>query len=103
MRIEKEKVVVLPEVEKICAEFGMDPYTSISEGTLIITCKAKKAEEVVEALAKKGISSSIVGEVVGQRKGIKLLEKGMERTLVHPRVDPFWTAFGRTMEQVAKK
>jgi hydrogenase maturation factor len=103
MRIEKEKIVVLPEVEKICAEFGMDPYTSISEGTLIITCKEKKAEAVIEALVKKGIRSSIVGEVVGQRKGIKLVEKGIERTLEHPRVDPFWTAFGRTMEQVAKK
>jgi len=103
MRIEKEKIVVLPEVEKICAEFGMDPYTSISEGTLIITCKEKKAEAVIEALAKKGIRSSIVGEVVGKRKGIKLVEKGIERPLEHPRVDPFWTAFGRTMEQVAKK
>ncbi len=103
MRIEKEKIVVLPEVEKICAEFGMDPYTSISEGTLIITCKAKKAEAVIEALEKKGIRSSIVGEVVGKRKGIKLVEKGIERPLEHPRVDPFWTAFGRTMEQVAKK
>ncbi len=103
MRIEKEKVIVLPEAERICAEFGMDPYTSISEGTLIITCKAKKAEEVIEALTKKGIRSSIVGEVVGKRKGIKLIEKGAERTLEHPRVDPFWTAFARTLEQVTKK
>jgi hydrogenase expression/formation protein HypE len=103
MRISKEKVVVLPEVEKICAEFGMDPYTSISEGTLIITCKAKKAEAVIEVLAKKGIRSSIVGEVVGQRKGIKLVEKGNERTLEHPRVDPFWTAFGRTLELVTER
>jgi len=103
MRIEKEKVVVLPEVEKICAEFGMDPYSSISEGTLIITCKAKKAEAVIEALVKKGIRSSIVGEVVGQRKGIKLVEKGIERTLEHPRVDPFWTAFARTLELLTKR
>jgi len=44
-----------------------------------------------------------VGEVVGKRKGIKLIERGAERTLEHPRVDPFWMAFGRTMEQVAKK
>jgi len=103
MRIEKEKIIVLPEVERICREFGMDPYCAISEGTLIITCKAKKAEAVIEALAKKDIHSSIVGEVVAQRKGIKLVEKGVERTLEHPKVDPFWTAFGRTMEQVAKK
>jgi len=81
----------------------MDPYCAISEGTLIITCKEKKAEAVIEALVKKGISSSIVGEVVGKRKGIKLVEKGIERTLEHPRVDPFWTAFARTLEQVAKK
>lgn len=103
MRIQKGKIILMPEVERICAGFGMDPYSSISEGTLIITCKEEKAEDVVKALAKKDIHSSIVGEVVGKRKGIKLIEKGIERPLEHPRVDPFWTAFARTLEQVTKK
>jgi hydrogenase expression/formation protein HypE len=103
MRIEKESIIILPEVERICAEFGMDPYSSISEGTLIITCKEKKAGDVVRALTRKDIRSSIVGEIVGKRKGIKLIEKGVERPLEHPGVDPFWTAFARTLEQVTKR
>jgi len=98
MRIEKEKIIVLDEVEKICAKFGMDPYSSISEGTLIITCKEKKVDLLLRKLARKGIPASVVGEVIPQSKGIILVEKGRERPLEHPRVDPFWPAFARALE-----
>jgi hydrogenase maturation factor len=98
MRIEKEKIIVLEEVEKICAKFGMDPYSSISEGTLIITCKEKNVELLLKKLARKGIPASVVGEVIPQSKGIILVEKGRERALKHPRVDPFWPAFARALE-----
>ncbi len=99
VRIQKEKIIVLDEVDKICSMFGMDPYSSISEGTLIITCKEHKAEQVVEKLAKKQIASSIVGEVIPDEKGILLVEGNRERHLEHPRVDPFWTAFDRALRQ----
>ncbi len=98
MRIEKEKIIVLDEVEKICAKFGMDPYSSISEGTLIITCKEKKVDLLLNKLARKKITASVVGEVIPQSKGIILVEKGRERPLEHPRVDPFWPAFARALE-----
>ena len=45
-RIEKEKIVVEEGVAEICRLFGIDPYASISEGTLIIACKAHKAEAI---------------------------------------------------------
>jgi hydrogenase maturation factor len=99
MVIEKEKVLVQEEVAKICDLFGIDPYTSISEGTLIVTCRPHKAERVVSLLEKKSIPSSIVGEVVSARKGIRLIEAGKDRRLEHPRVDPFWAAFGKAAEQ----
>ena len=98
MRIEKEKIIVLDEVEKICAKFGMDPYSSISEGTLIITCKEKKVDLLLRKLARKKIPASVVGEVIPQSKGIILVEKRRERPLEHPRVDPFWPAFARALE-----
>jgi hydrogenase expression/formation protein HypE len=102
MRIEKERIIILDEVDKICAKFGMDPYSSISEGTLIITCKEKKVGPLLTKLAQKKIPASVVGEVIPESKGIVLVEAGKERLLEHPRVDPFWPAFARALEEGKK-
>ena len=102
MRVNKEKIIVLDEVAKICAKFGMDPYSSISEGTLIITCKGKKVERLLRKLAQKSIAASVVGEVIAESKGIILVEDGKEKPLEHPRVDPFWPAFARAIEEGKK-
>jgi hydrogenase expression/formation protein HypE len=93
VRIEKEKIIVEESVPEICRFFGIDPYASISEGTLIMACKPHKAAEVVKKLAGKGIKSSVVGELTAREKGMVLVEKGQEKKLVHPIVDPFWRAF----------
>ncbi len=102
MRVEKEKIIILDEVEKICSKFGMDPYSSISEGTLIITCKEKKVELLLRKLAQKKIPASVVGEVILESKGIILVEKSKEKPLEHPRVDPFWQAFAKALEEGRK-
>ncbi len=93
VRVEKDNIVVEECVPEICQFFGIDPYASISEGTLIISCRAHKADNIVGALAKKGIQSSIVGELTDASKGMTLVESGKERRLLHPIVDPFWRAF----------
>jgi hydrogenase maturation factor len=97
MRIDKEKIVVLDEVRKICDMFRIDPYSSISEGTLLLTCRPHKAAEVVRVLADKGIAASAVGEVTPQEQGMVVHEGTSTRPLVHPRVDPFWAAFNEAI------
>src|SRR4030066_449756 len=52
VRVEKENIVIEDCVPEICRYFGIDPYSSISEGTLIISCREHKARKVVEALTK---------------------------------------------------
>jgi hydrogenase maturation factor len=99
VRVEKEKIVVEESIEEVCRLFNIDPYASISEGTLIIACKEKKAAAVVKALAGKGIKSSIVGELTAKEKGMVLVEKGKEKELKHPIVDPFWRAFYGALEK----
>ncbi len=99
IKVEKEKIVMEDCVREICSYFGIDPYASISEGTLIIACKKKKADQIVKALSKKGISSSVVGEFTKPKEGKILLEKGKKRKLKHPIVDPFWRAFYDTLKE----
>ncbi|MDX9986158.1 MAG: AIR synthase-related protein, partial [Dehalococcoidales bacterium] len=93
VRVELEKIVVEETVKEICNYFQIDPYASISEGTLIILCRPHKADQVVQALAAKGIRSSIAGEMTEASQGMILVKEGKETKLVHPIVDPFWRAF----------
>ena len=102
VRVEKERIVVEDCVTEICRHFGIDPYASISEGTLIIACKDHKAEKVVKALSRKGIKSSIVGELINPKHGMVLVENGKERKLKHPVVDPFWQAFYNALKATPK-
>jgi hydrogenase expression/formation protein HypE len=99
VRVEQEKIVVEDGVREICEYFGIDPYASISEGTLVLTCRAHKADAIISALLKKGIKSSIVGELTRPEKGMVLIKSGQESKLVHPIVDPFWKAFYGALER----
>lgn len=97
--IEKDQIVIEDGVKEICALFGIDPFASISEGTLLLTCRAHKAEAILSALAAKGIKASVAGEITPAGSGMKLVENGQEKPLVHPQVDPFWKAFYNALEK----
>ncbi|MFA9452926.1 MAG: AIR synthase family protein [Candidatus Aminicenantaceae bacterium] len=99
MAIDKDAIFVNPVVDKVCRLFEIDPYSSISEGTLIISCRPHKAEEVIARLGEKDIPASMVGEIVPEAEGMTYSEQGKTHTLEHPRVDPFWGAFGKAAEQ----
>ena len=49
--------------------------------------------------SRKGIKSSIVGELTKPEKGMVLVEGGKEERLDHPIVDPFWQAFYNALEK----
>jgi hydrogenase maturation factor len=98
MAVEKGEIFVDERVKKVCALFDIDPYSSISEGTLIVTCRPGRASEVSRRLNDKGIRTTIVGEVLERSKGTTYFESGRAHPLVHPKVDPFWAAFGRAAE-----
>jgi hydrogenase expression/formation protein HypE len=97
MRIDQEAIPVPEVVSRVCGLFEIDPYVSISEGTLIVTCKPYRAQALLAALSGVGIPSAIIGEVTEKGEGILLAEKGTERELAHPRLDPFWSAFGKAL------
>lgn len=97
--IDKDKIIVQEPVRKVCDLFGIDPYTSISEGTLIATCRPHKAKELVTRLHGKAIPASIVGEITEARTGLYYFDGGRKQALIHPRVDPFWAAFGNAASE----
>jgi hydrogenase expression/formation protein HypE len=101
MRIELDAIPVRPEVRAVCDHVGMDPYASISEGTLIATVVAGRAGAFVAALAAGGIDAAVVGEVTEASAGRTLVADGTDGPLEHPGLDPFWGAFGRWASEAA--
>jgi hydrogenase expression/formation protein HypE len=101
MRIDLAAIPVRPEVRAVCDHTGMDPYTAISEGTLIATVVPERAEAFVAALADAGIEAADVGQVTESSAGRILVTPQGERGLEHPGLDPFWDAFGRWAAEAA--
>jgi hydrogenase expression/formation protein HypE len=101
LRVDLEAVPLRPEVRAVCEHVGIDPYVSISEGTLLATVVPARADAFVGALSAAGIDASIVGEVLGAGDGVRLVEAGRERPLSHPETDPFWRAFAAWQDGAA--
>lgn len=101
VRVHKEKIVTEDCVPQICSYFGIDPYSSISEGTLIIACRKHRSEAVVAKLRSHGINCSIVGEFTETEQGLILVEHNRETPLQHPEIDPFWKAFYQALKYKA--
>lgn len=93
MKVEKESIVIEECVSEICGLFGIDPYASISEGTLILSCRPHRADAILGAIQARGIKASLAGELTLADEGMVLVEKGKAGKLAHPVVDPFWRAF----------
>lgn len=98
--LQKDEIVIEEGVDQICDLFKIDPFSSISEGTLLISVRKKYALKVLELLKKKNIKASICGEFVSLKKGFKIIEKGIEKRLEHPEVDPFWNAFYNSLQKI---
>jgi hydrogenase expression/formation protein HypE len=94
IRIERDAIPVRPEVRAVCDHVGIDPFVSISEGTLIATVVAERADAFLAALAAEGIDAAVVGEMTDRGAGRVLVDDGVETPLEHPGLDPFWGAFG---------
>jgi len=94
IRVDHERILVRPEVRAVCDHIGIDPYTAISEGTLIATVVPGRAEAFVDALDGEGIEAAVIGEILALDQGRKVVTDGREEPLTHPGMDPFWGAFG---------
>jgi hydrogenase maturation factor len=101
IRVDLDRIPVRPEVRAVCDYVGIDPYISISEGTLLATVRPEHAGAFLAALQAEGIDAADVGEITDRNAGAVLVRGGEPGPLEHPGVDPFWEAFGRWASEAA--
>ncbi len=93
--VEKEKIHISKEAELVCSAFNIDPLISLSEGTLLITCKSTSAQDVIERLRKKNVDGFVIGSVVKGDRGLWIREKRLLQRFTRPREDPYWRAYSQ--------
>ncbi len=96
--IEEDAIPIQPVIKRTAELFSFDPFSAISEGTLLAIVDKKDSDKLVDAFKAKGILSSVVGEVVPEKQGLKILSKGKERPLTHPKFDPYWVIVAELSE-----
>jgi hydrogenase expression/formation protein HypE len=94
----EDKLFINEAVRELCELVKIDPFCSISEGTLIIC--TQNAEQVVDALQSEGIPAAVIGEVV-RGKGVRLVKRdGSTLDVPAPKEDPFWRVFFEISQKV---
>lgn len=81
LRIDAGRIVRLPEGVELCRAFGLDPLGTIASGALLLTLASAEAGIVIHALAREGIDSHYIGQVVPPAEGVKLVDGAVERPM----------------------
>ena len=96
LRIELEEIPVSTETEGVCESFGIDPLTSLGEGSLVFSCAQFKVEKAISLLRLSGINARVVGELTSEKRGMVARDReGRETPIKYPVVDPYWQAYYR--------
>lgn len=73
LRIDRDRIMVLPEGKALCAAFGLDPLGTIASGSLLMTLAPADAGIVIHALARESIDCHFIGQVVPREQGVTLM------------------------------
>jgi len=97
--IDLSNILVTDEAKRVCELFNLDPYVTLSEGTLIITAKPEKAKEVLKALESNGIRAKVIGRVMNQQHGRWVIRDKRREPLRKPTIDPYWKAYWKAYNE----
>ncbi len=93
LELDLSEIPVSEETREICEIFKIDPYVSLSEGTLVLSCVPLKAKKVISALHSARIKVAVVGELVQRRNGLIVMKDGRRVPIKYPMPDPYWRAY----------
>ncbi|NUQ65059.1 MAG: hydrogenase expression/formation protein [Pirellulales bacterium] len=72
LRIDQDRLPILPECERMCRHFGLDPLGVIASGSLLIAADPGRTDAIVARLNSEGIAAAVVGKVLPAEQGRRL-------------------------------
>ncbi len=74
VRIDRDRITVLPEGRALCEAFGLDPLGTLASGALLLALAPGDAGVVIHALAREAIDCHYIGQVVPAAQGVTLTD-----------------------------
>jgi hydrogenase maturation factor len=72
--IEKTKINVLPEPTELSKVFDLNPYSTISSGSLLISIKEEFTADLIDLLTKNDIISELIGNFTSNKEKYIVLD-----------------------------
>jgi hydrogenase maturation factor len=93
MLIYGDKIDLLPDSERLCAEYGLDPLGTITSGSLVLAADPENSKKVLEAYHSSGIRAAAIGRVEERDFGLKILKDGKRKDLTWSEKDEITKIF----------
>jgi hydrogenase maturation factor len=74
LRIDRDRITIVPEGAELCRAVGLDPLGTIASGALLLTLAPGEAGIVIHALARESIDCHYIGQVVPREEGVTLVD-----------------------------
>jgi hydrogenase maturation factor len=74
LRIDRDRIMTIPEGKILCEAYGLDPLGTIASGALLMTLAPAEAGIVIHALARESIDCHFIGQVVPREQGVTLVD-----------------------------
>ena len=81
LRVEREKIPILPESHNICEALGLDPLGLLASGALVLTLPAAEVSQVIVALEQSGVPAFDIGEITAAKEGLVFITKAGEQEM----------------------
>jgi hydrogenase maturation factor len=78
--IEKTKIKVLPEPTELSKVFNLNPYSTISSGSLLISIKEEFTVDLIDLLAKNGVNSEVIGNFTSEKEKYIVIDDNNKKT-----------------------
>lgn len=81
IRVCEDRIHVFEECRALCARFGLDPLGVIASGALLIATAPADTGTVLQALASRGITASVIGRLTEASAGCTMESGGKVREI----------------------
>ncbi len=92
--INRDKIKVLPEPSELSKIFNIDPYSTISSGSLIISINSQFSGDLINLLAKNGVESEAIGKFTKDEGKYLILDgKNRKKAMIYTEIDEITKIF----------
>jgi hydrogenase maturation factor len=76
-----DRIDLLPDSKRLCAEYGLNPLGTITSGSLILAADPENSKKVLEVYLNSGIRASVIGRIEERSFGTEFLKDGKKGNL----------------------